>query len=173
MVALGTWLVLGPARIIRSITAIPTSLVKTPVHGSTSPGGKGLTIEIELRKMFPVPFFPARKLYVRANEIELPTELAPRELRLSVVEEKALARQRELARKAEIEYEETHVMSRGVRHMSRAFFNVYQSLGRAWTREGFLKPSVKGQVYKLDVTGGWALDGGKALDRLVVHDTKV
>ncbi len=29
-----------------------------------------------------------------------------------------------------------------------------------------MKVEVKGSSYKLDVTGGWALDGGRALDRL-------
>jgi len=39
-------------------------------------------------------------------------------------------------------------------------------LGRTWTREGFMKLRLKGQTYKLD-GGGWVLDRGKALDRLV------
>jgi hypothetical protein len=50
--------------------------------------------------------------------------------------------------------------------MSRAIFKIFTGIRRAWSREGFMKVDVKGKMYKLDITGGWALDGGKALDRL-------
>ena len=57
-------------------------------------------------------------------------------------------------------------MSSPFRHMSRAFFQLFKAIGRTWSRDGFLKVEVKGSNYKLDVSGGWALDGGKGLDRL-------
>jgi hypothetical protein len=41
------------------------------------------------------------------------------------------------------------------------------------TREGFLKLRVKGRIYKLDISSGWALDKGKAIDRLATLKPKV
>ena len=57
-------------------------------------------------------------------------------------------------------------MTAPFRHMSRGFFQLFKAIGRTWHREGFMKVEVKGMKYKLDVTGGWALDRGRALDRL-------
>lgn len=63
--------------------------------------------------------------------------------------------------------DESHIMTRPFRHMSRAFYKMFKAISRTWSREGFLKLGVDGQIYKLDVSGGWALDEGKALDKLV------
>lgn len=87
---------------------------------------------------------------------------------LNVAERRALAEAEKDKKKKALEYERTHIMSAGIRHTSRAFYGMFTAVRRAWTREGFLKLEVKGQLYKLDVHGGWALDGGKAIDRLVV-----
>ncbi|KAE9379367.1 hypothetical protein N431DRAFT_397695 [Stipitochalara longipes BDJ] len=166
MAAFGTWLVLGPARLIKTITAIPKNpnVISTAVGKAVNPE---LQIEVELRKMFPLPFFPARKLYVKPEEIALslpiapppPKNLSPADLREIRIEEEA-------EKKKLLEYERSHIMTSPFRHMSRAFFQLFKAIGRTWHREGFMKVEVKGSSYKLDVTGGWALDGGRALDRL-------
>jgi len=165
MAAFGGWLLLGPARLIKTITAIPNS-----VMGNSSIVPTELKLEIELRKMFPLPFFPARKLYAKPDEIELPSRLSPVDRRLSVEQMKSVRLQEEMEKKKQLEYEQSHIMSSPIRLLSRAlsrlFFDLFQALGRTWTREGFMKLRLKGQTYKLD-GGGWVLDRGKALDRLV------
>ena len=40
---------------------------------------------------------------------------------------------------------------------------------RGLTREGFAPLWVGKEKYKIDVLGGWALDDGKVLDRLVTY----
>ena len=74
----------------------------------------------------------------------------------------------EREKKALQEYEDTHIMTRPFRHMGRGAKQFYLATARTWFRDGFLKVQVKKGKYKLDVSGGWALDGGRALDRLVV-----
>jgi len=167
MAAFGTWLILGPARLIKTITAIPknANAISTAMGKAPTPE---LQIEVELRKMFPLPFFPARKLYVKPEEIILPFPIAPppaknltpadlRQIRLEEEEEKRKYR----------EYDNNHIMTRPFRYASQEFFLLFKAIGRTWHREGFVKVGVKGSNYKMDVTGGWALDGGRALDRLV------
>ena len=163
---------LGPARLVKTITAIPKKLNAAPgtvianVAKSVNPE---LQLEVELKKMFPLPFFPSRKIYARPDELILEqplvppvsTKLTPEQLRAIRLEEEEVAREN-------LEYERSHIMSAPFRHMSRAFFSVFKNTGRTWTREGFMKLDVKGQKYKIDVTGGWALDHGRALDRLAV-----
>lgn len=166
MAAFGTWLALGPARLIRTITAIPKSAnaLSTAVGKAAAPE---LEIEVELRKMFPLPFFPARKIYVKPEEIILPLPLAPPPPKtLTPTELREIRIAEEAERQKLLEYERSHIMTSPFRHMNRAFFELFKAIGRTWHREGFMKVEVKGSSYKLDITGGWALDGGRALDRL-------
>ncbi|KAK3365390.1 hypothetical protein B0H63DRAFT_530070 [Podospora didyma] len=43
----------------------------------------------------------------------------------------------------------------------------WSQVRRAFDRGGFAKIRLKGVNYKIDVTGGWALDNGRAMDRLL------
>ncbi|KAG0646785.1 hypothetical protein D0Z07_6333 [Hyphodiscus hymeniophilus] len=136
--------------------------------------GSEMKIEIELRKMLPLPFFPARKLYVRPDEIRLKHVLAspaPKAPELPAPLLRAARLQEEAEKAKALEYERTHIMSRPFREIgrytSKAFFDLFQAVKRSWSREGFTGIYVKEYRYKLDVSGGWALDGGRALDRLV------
>jgi hypothetical protein len=169
MAALGTWVLLGPSRLVRTITALPQTSTAATAAGTslTRAVPPKLMIEVELRKMFPLPFFPARKIYARPDELVLRMPLAPVDNKGLTPAEMRVARQQEEEETARLlAYERGHVMSAPFRHANRAFFNLFRAVGRTWTREGFLKLGVKGRIYKLDITGGWALDGGRAVDRL-------
>ena len=177
MSALGTWLFLGPARLIKTITAIPKALTAQPITSLTRAMKPELQavvatkpelhIEVELRKMFPIPFFPARKVYARPGEIVLERSLAPPNSANLTPEKRLQMKQAEENEKNKLmEYENTHIMTRGIRHMGRGAKELYRATARAWFRDGFLKARMKNGTYKLDISGGWALDNGRALDRL-------
>ena len=172
MSAFGTWLFLGPAKMIRTITAVPKRLNVSNVNSLTKTVGgppTELQIEIELSKMFPVPFFPARKILVSPSEVELSAPLTPPvPLNLTPAERLALHKAEKQESKARQDYEDTHIMTRPFRHFGRGMKKVYEAAARTWLREGFVNCRIQGGSHKLDVSGGWALDGGRALDRLVV-----
>lgn len=177
MAAAGGYFLLGPAWIVKSITAMPHSALKAV--GAVTKGAvpEELKIEIALRKMFPIPFMPARKLYLKPEEIQLEYQLARVDVKPTAQELRAIKiAEAEEARKA-LEYEQTHLMSKGPRMIgriiSRGAFDIFRAIRRTWTQEGFTNIRVKGYKYKLDVSGGWALDGGRALDRLVTIKQKV
>jgi len=168
MACFGGWLILGPARLIKTIIAIPQKAAQaTGANLAKVAAQPELKLEVELRKMFPLPFFPARKLYVKPEEIVLPATLMPFVERLSPAQMMAMRTQEEEERKKAIEYERSHIMTAPFRHASRAFYHAFVAMRRTWSREGFLKIIINGQAYKLDLVGGWALDRGRALDRLV------
>ncbi|CAG8980403.1 hypothetical protein HYALB_00003968 [Hymenoscyphus albidus] len=140
---LGTWLMLSTSGIIRQITAIPKKAM------STSPVVKraqthNLELEVEFRKMLPVPFFPARKIYISPSEFGLHHPVAP---------------QMQAERFA---YEE----SRKYGAVSRALQGLWKDSKRAWTRDGFEKVRINSRTYKLDVTGEQSPDVGHAIDKL-------
>jgi len=166
MAAIGTWLVLGPARLIKTITAIPknANAISTAIGKAATPE---LLIEVELRKMFPLPFFPARKLYVKPEEIVLPFLIAPPPAKNLTPADLRQIRVEEEAEREKLEaFYRSHYLTFPFRRMSRALFRLFKGIGRTWHREGFMKVQVKGTSYKMDVTGGWALESGRALDRL-------
>jgi hypothetical protein len=168
MAGLGGWLVLGCSGLIKTITAIPKKMEAVGKNPE-------LLIEIELRKMFPVPFFPARKILVKPEELALRAPVVPPVDRTLHPEElRQMRMKEEIARREQLEYEKSHIMTAPFRHASRAFFALFRAVGRSWSREGFLKLQVRGrETYKLDVSGGWALDGGRALDRLATLKPKL
>lgn len=173
MAALGGWLCLGPARLVRSISAIPRSVSVaqgTAVSASSVPK---LQIEFELKKMLPVPFLPARKIYARPSEVELPFRFVPVNRRVGV---EAQRRQEETLAQGMEEEEGLHktrkknrvvlLFQRAGTAFSMGSFSMFVAMKRIWTRDGMMVIDVKGQRYQVDISSGWALDGGKALDRL-------
>jgi hypothetical protein len=157
MAGFGGWMLLAPARLVRTITAIP-------IASATKHGAPGLELKVELRKMFPLPGMPPRILTARPGDLTLdspvyyPPPRAP-----TALEKLQLLRKAEEAQRVE---REASLLLAPFRHASQAVYKGMKGFQRTWSREGFLKLGVKGQVYKLDVTGGWAAEEGRALDRL-------
>ncbi|TQS38425.1 hypothetical protein Golomagni_01067 [Golovinomyces magnicellulatus] len=144
----------NPVRIIQSITGRP----KISNDKST------LEIEIELKRMLPMPFLQPKVISVAPNEIFVPTYFArPLSSPLSKSELRAQRIEENLRRQAELEYERSHIMSAGIRHLWRAigtvFTTIFRATQRAFTQDNFLEMRIR--------DGGWALDKGKAIDRLV------
>lgn len=156
----------APWGLIRRVTALPKSM--QVATGNKTAAASDLQIEIELKKSFPLPFFPARKIYVSPAQLSLPSPLsAPIDKVFTPAQQRAMQRENELLRQKELEYERTHLLTQPFRHMSRGAFSFFKEMKRMFHNEGFAKLSVDGRKYKLDIADGWALDNGRALDRLV------
>lgn len=169
MAIAGGWIIQTSRGIVRSITAIPRSL---HVQAGKGPFPSDLQIEIELKKMFPIPsfIFPARKIYLQPSELKLPRKLnPPPQKSLTPAEIAHIKAYEEAERKKAWEYDQSHLMTSPFRHMSRGFYNAFRLMRTSLTREGFMKIEAKGEKVKLDISDGWALDGGRALDRLTTQ----
>jgi hypothetical protein len=169
MVGMGGWLCLGPAKIVQTIVAIPGKLRKLPnTVGKSSSKVPELYLEVSLRR---ASFLRPKKLYVEPQQITLLWALAPKESKLTPQQEREIAREEELAAKRQHDYDMKWFYSQPIRHMARGIsqltHSLFKAMRRTWTREGFMDITIEGQKYKLDMDGGWALDRGRALDRLV------
>ncbi|RKF74768.1 hypothetical protein GcM1_237005 [Golovinomyces cichoracearum] len=152
----------NPVRIVQNMTGRPKISNDKPT----------LEIEIELKRMLPIPFLQPKVISVAPNEIFVPTYFVrPLSSPLSKSELRAQKIEENLRRQAELEYERSHIMSAGIRHLWRAigmvFTSIFRATQRAFTQDNFLEMRIRGKIYKLDLDGGWALDKGKAIDRLV------
>lgn len=87
--------------------------------------------------------------------------------RLSPAQRLQIKREQEEAKQKALEIERTKIMTAPFRHASMALHTFFVSVRRTMTKESFAKLYIKNQKYKLDVSGGWALDAGKGVDRLI------
>lgn len=156
-------MVLAPARLIKTITAFPSK--------SINPGVAPVPrIQIELRKMFPFPFFPARVITTTPQELSLNSKLyIPRDTPQVMSADKKLLQEARLRQGPKLDRSKT-ILTLPFRQMSRGIHSLFSAVKRTWHREGFLKLRVGKQAYKLDVSGGWVLDEGRGLDKLVRHN---
>ncbi|KAI9777924.1 MAG: hypothetical protein M1839_008459 [Geoglossum umbratile] len=146
-------------RLIKAIHAVPSTLSKIP---SSSP----LLIRIDLRRTIPLPFLPPHNILVPSTSLSLsaplyippPAPLTPAQRREAIAQE---ARQREIER--------TKILTAPFRHFWYFFTRMMRGLVRVWSREGFVKVKIDGKagVWRIDREGGWMLDEGRGIDRVV------
>ncbi|KAL2127678.1 hypothetical protein VTI74DRAFT_10326 [Chaetomium olivicolor] len=180
MAGMGAYFVMGAGRIVRSIEAVPAKdVVKKAVAAAAADGAvKSSPIYIEVATRRIVPFAPPKKTVLLPEEVQLPFRMhsvfsaggldvtgqsKPMGLAERVRAERAAREAKEAARK----YTMDHIMTAPFRDASKAFGAAWSGIKRSFNREGFAKIKLGKQEYKLDVTGGWALDDGRAMDRLL------
>ncbi|KAK5018780.1 hypothetical protein LTR39_000786 [Cryomyces antarcticus] len=154
-VIFGTFLLIGPARLVNTITAVPVS------GAASSPQ---LLLRIEAKKWM---------LFVRPAVMEVPAgELALPERMVKKVFPVAERSERELRLAAKANRDHRSIFTLPFRQLSKVMFEFFAASRKMFaTRSEWVYLRVKGRGnWKIDRYGGWALDGGKALDRLTMVD---
>lgn len=202
MISGGIYFLMGGFGIIRVINAIPSSrigelagkgaastaarMVKDAGGGAPPP----VFLEIEIGRVLPI--LPARKRYVLPTALVIPSRLAAYGLSGDNASASAATTtgaggsqpltgyERVQAHEAEQErleklraYERDHLMTAPFRHAGQGAQTGFRQMQRVFSREGFIKVLVNGDRQKLDITGGWALENGRALDRLATITNKL
>lgn len=125
-----------------------------------------IVLELKLRRMLPI--LPAKVVTVRPDECALNMPVYYPVSALTPQQKQALDSRNAQLRKLEQEDEKKKsILTAPFRHFSKAMFALMKNTQRIWTRDGFLEVRAQGKKYKLDITGGWALDEGRAIDRLI------
>lgn len=178
MAGMGAYFVMGAGRIVRSIEAVPAAAVAKQIAakaaGNAAAPASPIYIEVATRRMF--PFAPPKKQLLAPEEVQLPFrmyslfagragEASPKAM--SMAERVRAERAARDAKIAERKYTMDHIMTAPFRDAAKAFGTAFGGIKRSFSREGFAKIQLGKQEYKLDVTGGWALDDGRAMDRLL------
>ncbi|KAK0709146.1 hypothetical protein B0T26DRAFT_813965 [Lasiosphaeria miniovina] len=143
-------------------------------------------IEVATRR--PFPFLPAKRRLFLPDEVQLPFRMNgvlsstpppppasfPGTGAGGKTATTAQAQRAERERRARArQYELDHIMTAPFRDASKGFHRVSEQMSRVFTGGGFARIDLRGARHKLDVTGGWALDNGRAMDRLLtIRSTK-
>lgn len=183
MAGMGVWFTTGASGIVRRVQALPATAkaVGKAAAAAQAPGGvvaRPPPLMIEVSTSRAIPFVPDKRVRVAPGEITLPFRVAglmaewrAKRSPPSAMEQVRAKRRDEALRAEKRKYEMDHLMTAPFRHAGSAVAAMWAGVKRGLSREGFAKIKVKGVQYKFDVTGGWALDDGKAIDR-VVHTTR-
>ena len=190
----GGYLLMAPMRVIRSITAVPARAkvvakaaapsAKAAGETVTTRAGKGavaakaatpavpaeqegeIMLELKLRRMLPI--LPAKVVTVPPSACTLNMPMYYPLSALTPAQRHAMEQRNEALKRAEQEEErKKSILTAPFRHLSKALYALMKNTQRIWTREGFLEIKIGQKTYKLDISGGWALDEGRALDRLI------
>lgn len=121
-------------------------------------------MRLEVRRVLALPFRKARLVDVKPSDLTL---MEPMYEEPEIDTESAVEKFRREEEKRRLE--RTRLLSAPFRHMGAFIRGVGRNLLKVWTRSGFVKMQIQGKKgrYKLDRDGGWTLDEGRTLDRLL------
>ncbi|KAK1963507.1 hypothetical protein LY78DRAFT_660278 [Colletotrichum sublineola] len=174
MAGFGSYFFYNTRNIVRLVRAVPTALLAPNARGlapgaaaALNPKTTPIHLEITCKRMLPGR---AKVLVVPPQQVSMPGRIvaqATASPHASLAQERAAARREQARARAEWEYDKNHLMTVPFRHAGKGFKAAWYGVRRAVTKEGFMQMEVGGQNLKLDVASGWALDDGRAIDRLV------
>ncbi|WYZ40433.1 hypothetical protein EsH8_IV_000774 [Colletotrichum jinshuiense] len=166
MAGFGSYFFFQAHNIVKLVRAVPTATLKAgAVPAGVSPKTTPIHLEITCKRMLPGK---PKVLVVPPEQVWMPGRIfMPAALPATPAQERAASRQRRAQAKAEWEYDRNHLMTQPFRHAGKGFRAAWYGMRRAVTKEGFMKMQVGKDKLKLDVASGWALDDGRAIDRLV------
>ncbi|GKT88150.1 hypothetical protein Ct61P_06000 [Colletotrichum tofieldiae] len=162
MAGFGSYFFYNTHNIVKLIRAVPTASLTASSRGTTP-----IHLEITCKRMLPGR---ARVMVVPPERVSMPGRIVTQATQtpyVSPAQERAASRQKKVRARAEWEYDRDHLMTVPFRHAGKGFKAAWYGVRRAVTKEGFMKMEVGSQKLKLDVASGWALDDGRAIDRLV------
>jgi hypothetical protein len=128
------------------------------------PKPTGLHIRLEVRRSLPIPFRGPKVLEVPVGDVTLASRMQEPASQL------AKAKQEEADEwKRQRELDKTRILSAPFRDFSHFAWRGFRAMSRVWIREGFMRVYLKNHTgaWKMDVQGGWSLDEGRGIDRLV------
>jgi hypothetical protein len=173
MAGMGAYFVTGTSRIVRSIEAVPASALAAAAVKQIAGGAGSSPVYIQVTTRRMAPFMPPKKHLLRPEEVLLPFRMYSvfggemGQKTMSMAERVRLERAAREAKIAERKYTMDHLLTAPFRDARKAFSGAWEGIVRSFNRGGFVKIQLGKQDYKLDVTGGWALDSGRAMDRLL------
>ncbi|KAK8049280.1 hypothetical protein PG994_011010 [Apiospora phragmitis] len=159
---LGMNFALMPAHVVRLIRVLPSAAAAAagkPGAGLVGGGSSSVAHKVQLEVL---------RIVVEPNEVIMKTRLFhPNRLEPTEIEKMRMGREWEKRKKEQQQYDKDHLMTAPFRDGAWALGQILSAIRRGLTGEGFAPIEVKGGKYKLDIVKGYALEDGRALDRIV------
>jgi hypothetical protein len=163
LAGMGSFFIFGAGNIIKSIRAVPTSLIKGGPPSTINPGLTPVHLEIAIKPILPFRTSPT-VMTVPPEQVSIARPLynpAPSARQVKATEAKA-----KMEKKEQWEKDKQRLMTLPFRDAWRYSKLAFYGVQRALTGGGFVKMRVGERKCKLDMTTGWALNEGKTLEAL-------
>jgi hypothetical protein len=148
------------------IRVLPATAKSTAAKPNTY-GPPKVQLEILARRVAPIPGLPLKRMVVNPQDIVMKARMYNPAPTPTEIEKLRVNRQWADRKKAQKEYDDLHRMTVPFRDAKWAFSTIMRSIRRGLTGEGFAPIEIEGKRLKLDITNGFVLDDGRALDRIV------
>jgi hypothetical protein len=171
MGGLGMYFALGTTGIVKSIRVIPGRAAAASA-AATRGGARSLPpLNLEFKIKRPLPFGGTKTIVSPAEKVTSKKNVYSPGVYESAAQQRARELQEKRFRQERFEYEkENHIMTMPFRQAARGIGAAWKAFKRAFTQDGWSKVKVNGKTYKVDLTGGWALEEGRALARMVRNE---
>ncbi|KAI0023269.1 hypothetical protein F4780DRAFT_104619 [Xylariomycetidae sp. FL0641] len=171
MASLGAMFSMIPSSIIQSIKILPSRSAKGAQTTNAAREAGTVQLEVVYRPSSPIPGLPFQRLQIEPDEMVLLTRTEQQAPKLSGAELLQQEKEEQERIKARKQYEMDHLMTAPFRHAAWAMRTLFGTVRRGITGEGFAYVYIRGIRYKLDLEGGFALEGGQALYRLSRYES--
>ncbi|KAF7541651.1 hypothetical protein G7054_g494 [Neopestalotiopsis clavispora] len=163
---LGANFILKPANIVRRIKLLPAPEKTAAAKAGGYSAPAKIQIEVLSRRLSPLPGMPLKRTVVEPQDIVLNAKMYnPRPY--GAAPDSVMAQEWAERNKARADYDKQHPATAGFRSVGWAFSGFFHSIRRGLTGEGFAPIEVNGQKLRLDISEGFVLDEGKAMDRIL------
>lgn len=145
-----------PMRIVRAVTALPSS---------SKSDAQSLLLQIENVAL--IPGKGPSSMVVASKDVTLSSSIYSKNNSFSEEDELEIRR-----RKVEIrKLDRVRILTAPFRHLNYLMWRVFKGFKSLIATEGFIYMQIKGKrgSWKISRNSAWALDNGKAIDRLVKH----
>lgn len=153
----GFWMLLRPQNLVKAISCLPSS-------ARSGPGSRSLLLQIERTQV--LPFKQRRLITVPPSDVTISSHVFNED-----IDQRSKATIAEIARREERlhVFARTNLFTLPFRRAGYWMWRGFVGIKSAFTSGGFHSLHVRGNnmVWKLDKDPAWALDDGKALDKLV------
>lgn len=153
--SMGFYLIGKTANIVASIRMLPAA------------AGTGAVPRLEVRLKRMVPLLTPKTVSASLDKVALKSRFSMPEEHLSEMKRFELMRRYARRREAQRRHDMSHLLTLPLRRLLRGLAGLFYGTKSAWTDSGLRIIRVDGRQYRVDVTGGFAHDGFRTLERLV------
>ena len=133
----------------------------------TTTGNRSRTLNLHLESCAVLPALRPKSVTVAAGDMILSESICFDLAAMTAADAASIKRRLAMVN----ELDKTRIMTRPFRHLGYFMWRGYQSLMQVISQQGFIYLQIKGRngKWKIDKNAAWALDDGRALDKLVKH----
>ncbi|PHH86250.1 hypothetical protein CDD83_10523 [Cordyceps sp. RAO-2017] len=163
LAGMGFYLIRQTANVVGSIRLLPSAGAGGQPARSVAPASPRM--EVTVKRM--LPLLSPKVMTTSLDKVTLETRFSLPEAYVPALKRHRLEREEAARRKQQHEFDMNHLLMMPFRHLGRGLVRMFYGIRASWTDLSYGTIKVDGKNLKVDVTGGFAHDGFRTLERVV------